>query len=130
MRTLSAKYGPVEDVLDDNLTKIFALVWKQIAEHRQRKGYGPPEQAWITVPATYSQGLKGRLIQERLERCAISGGFSAAIGLKPEMEAVFQYLNYLKRKAGNNEESGDRNTSRNAERVREKLGLFGKRRQD
>lgn len=130
MRTLSAKYGPVEDVLDDNLTKIFALVWKQIAEHRQRKGYGPPEQAWITVPATYSQGLKGRFIQERLERCAISGGFSAAIGLKPEMEAVFQYLNYLKRKAGNNEESGDRNTSRNAERVREKLGLFGKRRQD
>lgn len=129
MRTLSARYGPIEDVIDDNLTKIFALVWEQIANHIEKKGYGPPKQVWITVPAVYTQGRKGLLIQERLERCAISGGFSAAIGLKSEMEAVFHYLSYSKRKAEIDEEPGAHNTLRNAKRVREKLGLFGKRRQ-
>ncbi|KID59569.1 hypothetical protein MAN_10613, partial [Metarhizium hybridum] len=109
MRALCANHGPVEDVLDDNLTKIFAFLWKRIEEHRQKKGYGPPEQAWITVPAAYTRGRKGNLMQERLARCAISGGFPSAIGCKSEMEAVFHYLNHLRRKAEKDKEPEDSN---------------------
>lgn len=119
IRTHFASHGPVEEVLDDSLTKIFRRIWEQVDKHRQKKGYERPEEVWLTVPAKYARGLKGKKIQERLARCAIRGGFpGVAIGLKSEMEAVFDYLDYLERKVRTGNESGEAETQRPIRRVR------------